>query len=174
MPWLKPAIRLFLPEEFEGAGVGRCGEGKEGEVGLPTPLPDLLQDDFLDLLFVRRSTRFLGRGLIQSLRRQYRLQALGILALLRRMGLVDNHREPLTRKLGYLSGDDRKLLERGDDDPPSSLERGEEVLRGLVDVLDHTDDSLGLPDRTLEPPIEHSPVADHHDRIEDHVVVRVM
>ena len=44
----------------------------------------------------------------------------------------------------------------------------------LVDVFDHADDSLELLDCALKLPVEHPPVAHHHYRIEDRVVLFVM
>ena len=62
------------------------------------------------------------------------------------MCLVHDDREPLAGKLADLLGDDRELLQRGDDDRPSRFEGLAELARGLVDVLDHAEGLLELPD----------------------------
>ena len=83
------------------------------------------------------------------------------------MRLVHDHREALARKLADLLGDDRELLQRGDDDGPARLQCLAKLARGLVDVLHDAERLLELPDGALELAVEHAPVGHHHDRVED-------
>ena len=85
-----------------------------------------------------------------------------------------DHREALAGELADLVGDDRELLQRGDDDRPTGFQGLAELARGVVDVLDHTEGLLELPDGLLELAIEHSPVGHHDHRVEDAPVVEVM
>ncbi len=131
-------------------------------------------DPILDLLLRGRGARFLLFGLLQAPCREHRLEALGALTGLRRMRLVHDHREALAGQLADLLGDDGKLLQGGDDDRPPSLEGFAELPRGLVNVFDHAEGLLELPDGALELAVEHAPVGHHDDRVEDAPVATVM
>ena len=90
------------------------------------------------------------------------------------MRLVHDYGEALARKLADLLGDDGKLLQRGDDDGPSGLQRLAELARRMVDVLHHAEGLLELPDGALELAVEHAPVGHHDDRVEDAPVVEIV
>src|SRR5713101_1557248 len=90
------------------------------------------------------------------------------------MRFVDDEREAFAGQLADLLGDHGKLLKRGDDDRLARLERLLELARGGVDVLDHAQRLLELAHRRLELAIEHPPVGDDHDRVEDALVAGVV
>ena len=90
------------------------------------------------------------------------------------MCLVHDHGKALAGKLTDLLGDDRKLLQRGDDDRTTRFEGLAELAGGLVDVLHHAEGLLELPDGLLQLAVEHASIGHHHDRIEDAPVVTVM
>ena len=90
------------------------------------------------------------------------------------MRFVDDQREPLARQLVDLSGDHRKLLQRGDDDGLAPLERIPELARGGVDVLHHPQRLLELAHGALQGAVEHASVGYDHDRVEDAAVVGVV
>ena len=90
------------------------------------------------------------------------------------MRFVRDHRKAFAGELADLVGDDRELLQRGDDDRPTGFQGLAKLARGVVDVLDHTEGLLELPDGLLELAIEHSPVGHHDHRVEDAPVVEVM
>jgi len=77
----------------------------------------------------------------------------------------------LPGQLADLFGDHRKLLQRRDDDGLARLQRILELARGAVDVFDHAERLLELAHGGLELAVEHAPVGDHHDRIEDPPVI---
>ena len=171
---LEPAVRPLAAEEFQSLGLRGCGEGERGEVRQPPPAADLLENPALDLLLRALGARFLPLGLLQAPRRQHRLEALRALAGLRRMRLVHDQREAFSGKFADLLGDDRELLQRGDDDGPSRFEGLTELACGLVDVLDHAEGLFELPDGALELAVEYPPVGHHDDRVEDAPVVLVV
>ena len=86
---------------------------------------------------------------------------------LRRVRLVDDHGEALARQLADLLRDHREFLERGDDDRLAELERLLELARSGVDVLHHAERLLELAHGGLQLPVEHAPVGDDDDRVED-------
>ena len=90
------------------------------------------------------------------------------------MRLVHDHGEALARQLADLLRDHGELLERGDDDRLARLERLLELARGGVDVLHHAERLLELAHRGLELAVEHAPVGDDDDRVEDAPVARVV
>ena len=153
---------------------GVAVKAKVERFGRPPAQPDFLEDPVLDLFLGRLGARFLGLGILQASRREHRLKAFRALAGLRRVRFVHDHREAFSGKLADLLGDDGELLERGDDDRPARFEGLPELARGLVNVLDHAEGLLELPDRALELAVEHTPVGHHHDRIEDPPVVLVV
>ena len=167
-------VRLLLAEEFEGLGLRGRREGERREVREPSTAADLFQDALFELLFGGLGSCFRLLGLLQTACREHRLQALGALSGLRRMRFVHDQGEALAGKLADLTGDDRKLLQRGDDDRPARLQGLAELARGLVDVLDYAEGLLELPDGLLELAVEHAPVGHHHHRVEDAPVVVVM
>ena len=112
--------------------------------------------------------------LFQRAASEHGLEALGALARLRRVRLVHDHGEALARQLADLLGDHRELLQRGDDDRLARFERLLELARGGVDVLDHAERLLELAHGRLELAVEHAPVGDDHDRVEDAPVVGVV
>ena len=161
-------------EELEGLGLRSRREGEGREVRQPPAQPDFLEHPVLDLFLRSLGGGFLRLCFLQAPGREHRLEALRALAGLRRVRLVHDHREALSRELSDLLGDDGELLERGDDDRPARFEGLPELARGLVDVLDHAEGLLELPDGALELAVEHAPVGHHHDRIEDPPVVLVV
>src|SRR5712692_5758075 len=90
------------------------------------------------------------------------------------MRFVDDQREAFAGQLADLLGDHGKLLQRGDDDRLPRLERLLELARSGVDVLDHAQRLLELAHRGLELAIEHPPVGDDHDRVDDALVAGVV
>ena len=70
------------------------------------------------------------------------------------------------------SVDEGELLERGDDDRRARRQRLRELLAVLVDLLDHALLVLELVDGVLELLVEHAPVGDHDDGVEDPLVLR--
>jgi hypothetical protein len=63
---------------------------------------------------------------------------------------------------------------RRDDDGLPRLERLLELARGGVDVLHHAERLLELAHRRLELAVEHAPVGDDHDRVEDAAIDRIV
>ena len=119
---LELAVRPLAAEELQSLGLRGCGEGERREIRLRPAATDLLVDSALHLFFRSLGARFLPFGLLQAPGREHRLEALRALAGLRRMCLVHDDREPLAGKLADLLGDDRELLQRGDDDRPARFE----------------------------------------------------
>ena len=166
------AVFAFAPEELQGLGLGGGGEGESGEVGHLPALFHLRQDRVLEFLLGRFGLGFLALRLLERGRRQHRLEALGALPGLGRMGLVHDQPEALAGELADLLGDDREFLERGDDDGLARLQRVLELARGGVDVLHHPQGLLELPYRGLELAVEHPAVGNDHDGVEDPAVIR--
>jgi hypothetical protein len=172
--------RLELPvaappaEQLQRLGLGRGGEGEGGEGGQPPAPLHLGQDRVLQLLLGRRGGGLLGLGLLQGARGEHGLEAPGALPRLRGVRLVHDQREALAWQLADLPGDHRELLERGDDDRLAGLERLLELARGGVDVLHHAQRLLELAHGGLELAVQHASVGDHHDRVEDPPVPRVV
>ena len=92
----------------------------------------------------------------------------------RRVRLVDDYGEALAGKLADLPCDDGELLQRGDDDGPARLEGFLKLARRVLDVLHHAEGLLELADGALELAVEHAPVGDHDDRVEDASVVGIV
>jgi hypothetical protein len=90
------------------------------------------------------------------------------------MRLVHYHREALARELDDFFRDHGKLLQRGDDDRLSRLQRLLELARGGIDVLDHAECLFELAHRRLQLPVEHAAIGDDHDRVEHPLVGRVV
>ena len=167
-------VRPLPPEELQRLGLGGCRERERGEVRQPPAAPDLLEDAVVDLLLRGLGGGFLPLGGLQASRREHRLEALRALAGLGRMRLVHDHGEALPGELADLFGDDRELLQRGDDDRPARLEGLAQLARRPVDVLHHPEGLLELPDGALELPVQHAAVGHHDDRVEDAPVLVVV
>ena len=168
------AVLAACAKEFQGPGFGRGGERERRQVRQPAALLHLGQDAALQLLLRRLGPGLLLFGLLQPPGGQYGLQALGALPRLGGVRLVDDDREPLAGQVADLLGDDRKLLQRGDDDRLAGFQGLLELARSGVDVLHHPQGLLELAHRALELAVEHAPVGDDHDRVEDPAVLRVM
>ena len=80
--------------------------------------------------------------------------------------------ETFAGQFADLLGNDRELLERGDDDGLARLQRVLELARGRIDVLHHPKGLLELPHGALKLTVEHPAVRDDHDGIEDAAVIR--
>ena len=155
-------------------GFGGRGERERREVGQAPAAADLVEDAVVHLLLRGPGAGLLLLGLVEAAGREHRLEALRALARLRRVRLVHDHREAPAGQLADLLGDDRELLQGGDDDGPARLEGLEELARGVVDVLHHPEGLLELPDAALELAVEDAPVGYHHDRVEDAPVAAVV
>ena len=90
------------------------------------------------------------------------------------MSFVHDHGEALAGKSAYLLGDDRELLQGGDDDRPASFEGLAKLAGGLVDVFHHAEGLLELPDGPLELAVEHAPICHYDDRVENPPVLAIM
>ena len=174
MEGFEPPVRPLPAEELQRLGLRGRGEGERRQVRQPPAAADLLKDSVLELLLRGLSPRFLPLGLLQAPCRKHRLEALRALARLRRVRLVHDYREVLAEELADLLGDDRELLQRGDDDRPACLEGLAELARGVLDVLHHAEGLLELPDGALKLAVEDAPVGHHHDRVEDAPVAAIV
>ena len=77
---------------------------------------------------------------------------------------------PLLGHLEQLAGDERKLLQRGDDDRHRVLQRLGQLARAFVDLLHHAALVLELVDGVLQLLVEHDAVGDDDHAIEDALV----
>lgn len=80
----------------------------------------------------------------------------------------------MSRKLLDLVCDDGKLLEGGDDDRLSVLQRLFELAGGGVDILDDAEGLLELADVSLELTVEDAPVGYDDDGVEDPTILGVV
>lgn len=131
-------------------------------------------DRLLKGLLGRVGISLLPFRLLQRAGGQDSPQAARILACLRRTGLVDDDGKAPGRKLADLVHDHRKLLQRGDDDCFSNLQRLLELTRGGVDVLDHPQRLFELAHCALQLAVEHLPVGDDDDGVENAPVIGVV
>jgi hypothetical protein len=90
------------------------------------------------------------------------------------VSLVDDQGELLTGQLTDFVRDDRELLEGRNDDRFPGFERGFELARSRVNILDDAEGLLELPHGALELTIEDAPVGYDDDRVEDTAVVDVV
>ena len=164
----------FRPKSSRVLGFGVAVKANVERFREPPAEADLFQDALFDLPFGGLGGGFRLLGLLQASCGEDRLEAPGALSRLRRVRFVHDHGEALAGKLADFIGDDRKLLQCGDDDGPARLQGLAELAGGLVDVLHHAEGLLELPDGPLELAVEHAPVGHHHHRVEDAPVVVVM
>ncbi len=98
------------------------------------------------------------------------LDAFGGLAALAAVRFVDDDGDALAVESG-VGGDDRELLQRGDDDLRAAvLERCPKLLGVLVDALQHPPDVVGAGDRRLQLFVEDGPVGEDDDLVEDQLI----
>ena len=90
------------------------------------------------------------------------------------MRLVDDDREAFARQFADLFGDHWKFLQGRDDDRLPRFERLFELAGGGIDVLDDAERLLELAHRRLQLAVEHAPVGDDDDRVEDAPLRRVV
>ena len=171
-------------EHGKGLVLRRGGEGEEAQVRLPAALGHAAKQR------LHVFPAFLGgtlRGFFpQPFAAQHSLEVGGGLAALRAVRLVHDDgaaaggkrpgavRPACLRHLKQPSGDERELLQGGDDDRHRARERLGELARGLVDALHHAALVLELVDGVLELLIEHDPIRDHDHGVEDTLVVGVV
>ena len=94
------------------------------------------------------------------------LEVLGGFARLAGVGFVDDDGKALPFELGHGLGDDGELLQGGDDDGLALFQGFSQLGRVLVDLLDHARGLLELLDGVLKLLVEHPPVGDHDDGVE--------
>ena len=167
-------VGLLVPEEFERLGLRRGGECEGRYVGEMPALLHLREDRVVEFLLRRLSFRLVRLGLFKRLGGEHGLEALGALARLGRVRLVDDQGEPPARKLADLLGDHRELLERGDDYGLAAFQRVLQLPGRPVDVLYDPQRLLELAHGALELAVEHAPVRDHDNRVEHAAVVGVV
>ena len=171
-------------EHNKGLVLRRGGEGEEAQVRLPAALGHAAEQ----LLHVFPA--FLGRAFCgffpQPLAAEHFLEIGGGLAALGAVRLVDDDGAttggerpgavcpPFLGHPEQVPGDERELLQGGDDDRHRALERLGELARVLVDALHDTALVLELVDRVLELLIEHDAVREHDHTVEDPLVVGVV
>ncbi len=163
------AVGAARAEELKRFRLGCGGECEKAGVLRPT----MHRRDLVDtVLLGRLLALFLNFGFFERASPQNVLDGLRApLAGLRGVSLVNDQSEALARQLGdFLHGVDAKLLERGHDDRLAGLEGLLELTRGRVDVLDDAQRLLELTHRGLELPVEHAPVRDDYDRVENTIV----
>ena len=90
------------------------------------------------------------------------------------MRLIDDDGVAAVRQVAHLVGDERKLLQRRDDDRGRGLQCIGELLRILVDLLDDALLVVKLVDRVLQLPVEDQPVGDDDDGIEDLLILCIV
>ena len=170
--------RLAVPaEDSQGLVLRRRREGEKAQVRLPPPLGHAAEQ-LVEVVEPLLGGPLLGL-LAKALAAEHGLQLGGRLAPLGAVRFVDDDRETPPREvgrplasslLGHLEeviGDEGELLQGGDDDRYAAVERRRELLRVLVDLLDHAALVLELVDRVLELLIEHDAVGHDHDAVED-------
>ena len=82
---------------------------------------------------------------------------------------ITANRCPATAVRGL--GDHRELLQRRDDDPGGvALQRGPQLLGVLVDLHDRARRVLEPGHGGLQLPVQHHPVGDHDDLVEDRLI----
>ncbi len=94
------------------------------------------------------------------------LEMFGGFARLAGVGFVDDDGEALAFELGHAGRDDGELLQGGDDDGFARLQRLPQLGGVFIDLLDHAFGLLELLDGVLQLTVEHAPVGDHDDGIE--------
>ena len=176
------AVRRLVAhaEQFKRSRLRRGSERKEAQVRLPPTRRGLPGEEVFPV-----TTRLLVGKVSRLSRRERRipvrtlaegeLQVLCRLPGLRGVRLVHDHRVATLGELGDLVEDEGELLERGDDHP--RLLPGERLckLSGiLVDLLDDPMHVLELVDRVLQLTIEHHPIGDHYDLVEDLLLANVV
>ena len=170
----EPAVGLLHAEQFQRLRLGRRREREGGEVRQGAAFLHLGEDSLLQFLLRRSGSGFLLLGRLKASSGEYGLEALRTLAGLGRVRFVDDHREPLAGKRSDLLGDHRELLERRDDDPLAGFQGRAELLRILVDLLDHPERLLELGDRALKLAVEHAAIRDDDDGVEHRAIVGVV
>ena len=90
------------------------------------------------------------------------------------MRFVHDEREPLSRQLADFLRNDGELLERGDDDGLAGLQSVLELPGGGVDVFHHPQRLLELAHRRLQLAVQHPPVGNDHNGVENPAVVRIV
>jgi len=90
------------------------------------------------------------------------------------MGLVNDDRVLAVGKVSDLLGDERKLLERGDDDGGTCFEGLGKLRRVLVNLLHDALLVVELVNRVLKLAVENETVGDDDDRIENLLVTVVV
>ena len=108
--------------------------------------------------------------------RQRDLQLHGRFAGLGRMGLIHDDGEALAAGIIHFLVDHRELLQRGDNDTLSGVERVPQIPGGLllVDGTDGAERMIEACDGLLELGIQVAPVRDDHDRVKDRLIFRIM
>ena len=108
--------------------------------------------------------------------RQRDLQLHGRFAGLGRMGLIHDDGEALAAGIIHFLIDHRELLQRGDNDTLSGVERVPQIPGGLllVDGTDGAERMIEACDGLLELGIQVAPVRDDHDRVKDRLILRIM
>ena len=112
----------------------------------------------------------LGSGLFQAPGRQHGFEVAALFARLRGVRFVDDDGEALARQCFDLLGDDREFLQGGDNDALAVFQRLLELARGAVDALDQAGHLLEVADVALQLAIQHAPVGDDDDRVEDRLI----
>ena len=95
----------------------------------------------------------------------------GRLSRLAGVGFVDDDGKAPAFEFGHALGDDRELLQGGDDDGLARFQRFLQLGGMLVDFLDHAGGLLELLDGVLQLLVEHSAVGDDDNGIEQALVV---
>ena len=170
------------PEDLERLVLGRRREGKAAQVGLPAALGHAQEQRLRVLAFQALAGRAFVRFGAQLRAAEHLLERGRGLAPLGAVRFVDDHRAAPGRQhpgrvgaalLGHaeqLPGDERELLQRGDDDRRRALQRLRELARILVDLAHHAALVLELVDGVLQLLIEHHAVG-HHDHAVEHAGV---
>ena len=162
-------------EQLERPALRRRGEGEEREVRLAAARGHGGRERVLRIERRRRRLGLLGERQLRldRSRAEGGLQILRGLAGLARMRLVHDDREaPMTEVLDLVE-DERELLQRRDDDPDLLARSSASASWALScsERRDHAGRVLELEDRLLELAIEDDPVGDHHDLVEDRLIV---
>ena len=87
------------------------------------------------------------------------------------MRFVHDQGKPPARQTANLLRDDGELLQCGYDDRLAGFERILELPRSGVDVFDNAQCLLKLTHRRLQLPVQHAPVGDHDDGVEDAAII---